>query len=222
MEELVKFWQCLGFGEAAFEFWVKTCVRECAELQEAEGKELHESSTWTVQEACKSFLPHTGQLHGPCPSFGSARVFNTGHVREACALICGVARGVLLNTDRAEKVLHGSRMVQHGACSWFFLVSTERVFSSARGVQIGTGHSRFCTGPASFARIMQFSFFWGRKPNLSQYSGLLWFKNLNWIILGILLMNLDELRIWLWTLRTLIENWTENCEIEKLKIWLTL
>ena len=107
----------MSFGEVALKFCVKTCVRECAELQEAEGKELHGSSTRTVQEACKSFLLHTGQLHGPCPSFGSARVFNTGHIREACALICGVARGVLLNTNRAEKVLHGSRMVQYGACS---------------------------------------------------------------------------------------------------------
>ena len=34
----------LSFGEAAFGFRLKTCVRECAELQEAEGKELHGST----------------------------------------------------------------------------------------------------------------------------------------------------------------------------------
>ena len=103
------------FGEAAVEFWLKTSVRECAELQEAEGKELHGSSVRTVQEACKSFLPHTGQLHGPCPLVSVARVFSTGRVREACALIFRVARGVLLNTDRAERVLHGSRLALHRA-----------------------------------------------------------------------------------------------------------
>ena len=36
------------FGEAAFEFWLKIRVHECAELQEAEGRELH------------------GSAHGPC------------------------------------------------------------------------------------------------------------------------------------------------------------
>ena len=116
----------MSFGEVALKFWVKTCVRGCAKLQEAEGKELHGSSTRTVQEACKSFLPHTGQLHGPCPSFSSARVFNTGRVREACALIFGVARGVLLNTDRAERVLHGSRLALHGACQAVLRFSTGR------------------------------------------------------------------------------------------------
>ena len=50
----------VGFGEAAVEFWVKSCVRECVELQEAEGKELHGSSTRTVQVRCAFLLPHMG------------------------------------------------------------------------------------------------------------------------------------------------------------------
>ena len=68
-----------------------------------------------------------GSWHGPCPLFGVARVFNTGRVREACALIFGVARGVLLNTDRAERVLHGSLLALHRACQAVLRLSTGRV-----------------------------------------------------------------------------------------------
>ena len=132
-------------------------------------------NTDRASEACESNLPHTGQLHGPCKresgsapvsctdrvrGFGSARVFSTGRVRKACALIFRVARGVLINTDR----------VRYLACTglgWLctgrvrdFWFCTGRVLGSARGVHFGTGHlfctghSRFCTGPASFARVV--------------------------------------------------------------------
>ena len=73
-------------GEAAFVFWVKNRDRECAELQKAEGKELHGSSTrgMSVRRATFIFrtrgvllntdrvhyLACTGLerlLHGACP-----------------------------------------------------------------------------------------------------------------------------------------------------------
>ena len=43
-------------------------------------------------------------LHGTCLLFGGARVINTGRVREACALIFGVAWGVL---NLTRTVLNG-------------------------------------------------------------------------------------------------------------------
>ena len=42
-------------------------------------------------------------------------------------------RGVLLNTDRAERVLHGSRLALHGACQAVIRLSTGRVSSVRTG-----------------------------------------------------------------------------------------
>ena len=109
----------------------------CVELQEAEGKELHESSTRTVQVrrtnptfrtrvSCtgrarekwfRTWVSYTDRVRG----FGSARVSSTGRVREACALIFRVARGVLLNTDRVVRLAcTGLGRLQHGACRAYF------------------------------------------------------------------------------------------------------
>ena len=119
-----------------------------------------------------------GSQHGPCPLVSVARVFSTGRVREACALISSVARGVLINTDR----------VRYLACTGLGWLCTGRVLGSARGVRLDTGRvhsarvSRFSTGQVWFCTGRAiFSLLWGRNPNLSQYSGLFWFENLNWI-----------------------------------------
>ena len=116
----------LGFGEVAVEFWVKSCILEWAELQEAEGKEQHGSSTRTVQVRHAFLLPYTGQLHRPCKresvsarvsctdrvrDIGLARVLSTGRIREAC-------RTYLPHTGRAE---------QHGPCSYFGLHGSQRL-----------------------------------------------------------------------------------------------
>ena len=91
-----------------------------------------------------------GSWHGPCPLFGVARVFNTGRVREACALIFRVARGVLSSTRGVFFGQHGSRLALHGACQ-AVLRSARGVFLRfARGVQIGTGHS-FLHGSCNFS-----------------------------------------------------------------------
>ena len=83
-----------------------------------------------------------GSKHGPCSLFSVARVFNTGRVGEACALIFRVARGVLINTDRVDCL----------ACTG--LVGSARgvfaIFGSARGVQIGTGQAIFLHGSSNF------------------------------------------------------------------------
>ena len=68
-----------------------------------------------------------GSWHGPCPLFSVARVFNTGRVREACALISRVARGVLRSTRTVLSGLHGSRLALHGACQAVLRLSTGRV-----------------------------------------------------------------------------------------------
>ena len=152
----------MSFREAAFELWVKTCVHECAELQEAKGKELHGSSARTVLEACKPFLPHTGQLHGPCKRGNSsarvlartvsvvwlARVFSTGRVREACALIFRVARGMLSSTRGVSFGQHGSWLALHGAC-----------FSGSHGACKSSRVTHFTRVTFASARVMQFFFF---------------------------------------------------------------
>ena len=110
-------------------------------------------------------------LHGPCPLFGVARVINTGRVREACALIFGVARGVLSSTRTVMREFHGSR------------------FRFARGVSSG---SSVCTGRAIWHGSRSFLpesslFLHGAcdfpssevgNPNFSQYSELIMIWNL--------------------------------------------
>ena len=155
----------MGFEKkVAVEFWVKTCICECAELQEAEGKEQHGSSTRTVQvrRANPTFRTRvsctgrarekwfrTGQLHGPCLWFR----LSTGLQHGACSR--GVCADFQCSTGRAD---------QHGPCPIFGLHGSRKASArgvsslfSARGVRIGTGHSRFCTGPTLFARVVQFS-----------------------------------------------------------------
>ena len=98
---------------------MKAGVRECAELQETEGRKLHESAHGPCEKRrVRSFTAHGagartveqwsvvlhGSLHGPCSFIGIARVINTGRVHEACALIFGMARGVLSST---RTVLNG-------------------------------------------------------------------------------------------------------------------
>ena len=94
-----------------------------------------------------------------------AWVFSTGHVREACALIFGVARGVLSSIRTVLRELHGSR------------------FRFARGVSSG---SSVCTGHAIWHGSRSFLhrsslFLHGAcdfpssevgSPNFSQYSDL--------------------------------------------------
>ena len=91
-----------------------------------------------------------GSWHGPCPLFRVARVFSTGRVREACALIFRVARGVLSSTRGMFFGQHGSRLALHGACQAVLRSAWGVFLQFARGVQIGTGHSRFSTGQAWF------------------------------------------------------------------------
>ena len=75
----------MGFEEVAVEFWVKTCICECAELQEAEGKEQHGFSTRTVRERrVRYFFRTRVSCTGRAREKQSARVFNTGRVCEAC------------------------------------------------------------------------------------------------------------------------------------------
>ena len=106
-------------------------------------------NTGRVCEVCNFHLPHTGQQHGPCPLVSIARVSSTGRVREACALISSVARGVLINTDR----------VRYLACTGLGWLCIGRVLGSARGVQIGTGHAGPARVKLGFARVVQFFFF---------------------------------------------------------------
>ena len=157
----MKFWQWLGFREAAFVFWVKNRDRECAELQEAEEKEQHGWSTRTVQvrRANSTFLTRvsctgrarekwfrTGLNTDRVREFGTTRVPSTGRVREAC-------RTYLPHTGRAE---------QHGPCSYFGLHGSQRLctgrvswLSTGRADWHGsrwfcTGQAWFCTGRAIF------------------------------------------------------------------------
>ena len=147
-------------------FWAKNKDRESAELQEAEGKELHGSSTRTVQvrranPTFRTRVSCTDRVRG----FGSARVSSTGRVREVCALISSVARGVLLNTDRVRYLAcTGLGRLQHGACRAYFQYGAcelaQVILGSAR-VQLLLHGS--CNFPSSEVGNLIFS----------QYSGLL-------------------------------------------------
>ena len=105
-------------------------------------------NTGRVREACNFHLPHTGRAdqHGPCWLFGlhGSCWFSTGHVREAY-------KSYLPHTGAQHGPCQGS-----GTGLGWFCKGVSSLFS-ARGVRIGTGHSRFCTGLASFARVVQFS-----------------------------------------------------------------
>ena len=84
-----------------------------------------------------------GSLHGPCPLFGIAQVINSGRVREACALIFGVARGVLSST---RTMLNG--------CTGLGLGCTGRVQATSLVLHGACNSARvtfiFCTGRAIF------------------------------------------------------------------------
>ena len=99
----------------------------------------------------------TGQLHGPCSLFSAARVSSTGRVREACALISSLARGVLINTDRVDCL----------ACTG--------LVGSARGVfaifWFSTGRADWHGSGYFSARVEQFSSSEVGNQIFSQFSG---------------------------------------------------
>ena len=89
----------------------------------------------------------TGQLHGPCSSFW----LSTGRVREACALISSVARGVLINTDRVRYLsCTGLGRLQHGACRAYFQ------HGACELARVTLGSARVKLG---FARVVQYFLF---------------------------------------------------------------
>ena len=109
----------------------------------------HGSAARTVQE-------RSGSARVSCTDrvreINLARVFNTGRVREACNFH-------LPHTGRADQhgpcsyfVQHGSRLVCTGRVRNFF-TARGAFLSSARGVQIGTGQARFCTGLVIFSSL---------------------------------------------------------------------
>ena len=108
------------------------CSKACAFLHRTRGRR-------TDRAAVEVALHRS--LHGLCPLFGIARVINTGHVREACALIFGVARGVLSST---RTVLNG--------CMGLGLGCTGRVRAASSVLHGACNSARvkfiFCTGRA--------------------------------------------------------------------------
>ena len=132
-----------------------------------------------ASEACALLLPHTGQLHGPCHrESGSARVlartmsvvwlarvFSTGRVREVCALIFGVARGVLSSTRTVLRELHGSRFrFARGMSSGSSVCTGRAIWHESRSFLHGS--SLFLHGACDFPSSEVGS------PNFSQYSEL--------------------------------------------------
>ena len=154
----------MGFKEAAVEFWEKTYVCECAELQEAEGKEQHGFSTRTVRERHVRYFFRTRVIcTGRAREKQTAWVFNTGHVREACNFhllhtgqqhgpcpLVSVARvsstgrvreACVLIPSIARGVLINTDRVHILACTGLRGFARGAFLGSARGVQIGTGHA---------------------------------------------------------------------------------
>ena len=153
--------------------------RECVELQEVEGKEQHGSSTRTVQvRRMNSTFRTRVSCTGRAREKQSARVFNTGHVREACNFhlphtgqqhgpcpLVSVAR--VFNKGRVREACrtylpHTGRAEQHGPCSYFGLHGSQRLctrhvswLSTGRVDWHGSrwfckGQAWFCTGRAIF------------------------------------------------------------------------
>ena len=136
-------------------------------------------NTDLASETCALFLPHTGQLHEPCKrESGSAWVlartmsvvwlawvFSTGRVREACALIFGVARGVLSSTRTVLRELHGSRFrFTRGMSSGSSICTGHAIWHGSRSFLHGS--SLFLHGVCDFPSSEVGS------PNFSQYSEL--------------------------------------------------
>ena len=161
----------IGFWWSAFEFWVKTRDREWEELQEADEGKQHGSSTRTVQVRrvryfFRTRVSCTGRVRCLASHGSSTRAVQERRVRWFSEWhgACWSTRTVLIVW------LARVSLVQHGACSRFLV--------QHGACRLARVRLNFCTGRAIF-------FFWGRKPNLSQFSGLFWFENLNWIKLGI-------------------------------------
>ena len=147
-------------------FWVRTRDRECAELQEAEGKELHGSSTRTVQvrhanPTFRTRVSCTDRAREKVVPHGSAArtVFVVLAQHESPGRAC--PRGVCADFQSCT-----GRAAQHGPCCSFGLHGSWKAFArgvsslfSARGVQIGTGHARSAWVKLGFAWVVQFSFF---------------------------------------------------------------
>ena len=147
-------------------FWVRTRDRECAELQEAEGKELHGSSTRTVQvrhanPSFRTWVSYTGRAREKLAQHGSpARTVFVNlaqhgsparGVSERRANLFFRTRGVLLNTDRVVRLAcMGLRRFLHGACQVYFQ------HGACRLARVTLGSARVKLG---FARVVQFSFF---------------------------------------------------------------
>ena len=178
-------WYWLGFGEVHLSSgWKPETVSEKSFKKQMKG-----SSTGPAHGPCKWGVCVTSSAHGSAARTvrgrnGSARVLartvsihwrRTGQAHGPCRR--GVCADFQSGTGRAD---------QHGPC-WLFGLHGSRWFGTGRVRDFLVQHGAcrlarvrfiFCTGRAIF-------FFWGRKPNLSQFSGLFWFENLNWIKLGI-------------------------------------
>ena len=89
----------------------------------------HGCGAWAVKQRCAhQFIAAWVSSHGPCSS-SSAHGSSTRGVSVRRANPFFRTRGVLrLSTDRAERVLHGSRLALHGAC---FSGSHSACFSSS-------------------------------------------------------------------------------------------
>ena len=116
----------------------------------------HGSAVRTVQER-KRFSTglSTDRVHHLAQHGSPARGMS---VRRATSIFR--TRGVLLNTDRAERVLHRSRLALHGAC-----------FSGSHGACKSAPVTRYArvTFASAWVKLgsergVQFSFFWGRNP----------------------------------------------------------
>ena len=130
-------------------FWVKNRDCECAELQEAEGKELHGSA----HGPCERGVCVTSSAHGSAARAvqerNSQHGSSTRGVSVRHAPFTFRTLGVLSNTDRVHIL----------ACTGLRGFARGAFLGSARGVQIGTGHAGPARVKLGFARVVQFFFF---------------------------------------------------------------
>ena len=132
-----------------------------------------------ASEACALFLPHTGQLHGPCKRENSQHGSSTRDVSVRHATFIfhtwgsntnrvrwlashgSPARGVFARraelTFRTRGVLSNTDRVHILACTGLRGFARGAFLGSARGVQIGTGHTGSARVKLGFARVVQFS-----------------------------------------------------------------
>ena len=146
MKELVKFWQCLGFGEAAFEFWWRSASASMQSSRKQKERSCTGLQHGPCSEACASFSEHGygawAVKQRRAHQFGIARVGSHGPCSSSNA------HGSSTRGVSARRVRWFSEL--HGACCSTRTVSIIWLARVSEGFSTGRVELIFSTGRADW------------------------------------------------------------------------